>query len=153
MNLDLSLKQIGVVHTPYKSQEAVRARADVSPPPCRVEIFKEFEAGLLHIEEFSHLYLFAWLHLERAPALLVQPPQELAPQGVFATRSQKHPNSLALSLVELMGRQGRFLDIATCDFVDQTPLIDIKPFWPQEVDGQCRFASYERERKRLELVS
>ncbi len=94
-----------------------------------LEILPEFEAGLRDIEGFSHLYVL-WL-FDRADGfdLVATPPaDERRPHGVFATRSPRRPNPLALTVVELLGRQGRRLQVRGVDMLDGTPILDIKPY-------------------------
>ena len=55
--------------------------------------------------------------------------------GVFATRSPYRPNPIGLSCVKLEGvdmdaRYGPVLRIAGADMLDQTPILDIKPYLP-----------------------
>lgn len=147
MKLNFSFEQIGVLHTPYKDVSEVPRRPVLSTAPCTVEVFKEYAPGLLHIEGFSHLYLLSKLHLVGEPSLLVTPPNETEQHGVFATRSQWHPNSISLSLVRLVKCDGRFLHIAGCDLLDQTPLLDIKPYRPEGIEGECRYGWFERHLK------
>ncbi|MDX9690706.1 MAG: tRNA (N6-threonylcarbamoyladenosine(37)-N6)-methyltransferase TrmO [Proteobacteria bacterium] len=144
MKLDFSFEQIGVMHTPYKDVSEVPRRPVLSTAPCTVEVFEEYASGLLHINGFSHLYLLSKLHLVGEHSLLVTPPNETEQHGVFATRSQRHPNSIGLSLVRLVKCDGRFLHIAGCDLLDQTPLLDIKPYRPEGIEGECRYGWFER---------
>ena len=50
--------------------------------------------------------------------------------GVFATRSPRRPNLAALSLCRVLAIQGNLIEITGVDALDQTPLIDIKPYIP-----------------------
>ena len=56
------------------------------------------------------------------------PPGQSQPRGVFATRSPHRPNPIGLSVLRLLGRDGRFLEVAGLDLVDGTPILDIKPY-------------------------
>jgi tRNA (Thr-GGU) A37 N-methylase len=53
---------------------------------------------------------------------------EDTPRGLFATRAPCRPNAIGLSLVRLVGREGRVLRIEDVDVLDGTPLLDIKPY-------------------------
>jgi len=50
------------------------------------------------------------------------------PRGVFSTRTPMHPNSLGLSVVELIKVEGNIVTIKGVDILDGTPLLDIKPY-------------------------
>jgi tRNA-Thr(GGU) m(6)t(6)A37 methyltransferase TsaA len=47
---------------------------------------------------------------------------------VFATRSPQRPNPIGLTVVELLGREGRVLRVRGIDMLDGTPVLDIKPY-------------------------
>ena len=89
-----------------------------------VEILEEFEEGLLDIEGFSHLFVI-WV-FDRAGGFELSgvPPTDTRPHGVFATRSPRRPNPLGLTVVRLLGREGRRLRVAGLDMLDGTPVLD-----------------------------
>jgi tRNA-Thr(GGU) m(6)t(6)A37 methyltransferase TsaA len=94
-----------------------------------LEILPQFEQGLMDIEGFSHLYVI-WA-FDRADGfdLVAHPPtDEKRPHGVFATRSPRRPNPIALTVVELLGREGNSLRVRGVDMLDGTPILDIKPY-------------------------
>jgi tRNA-Thr(GGU) m(6)t(6)A37 methyltransferase TsaA len=105
----------------------------------RAEVFAEFADGLRDLEGFSHIYLI--YHLDRAgPArLVVKPFLQDIERGVFATRSPSRPNTIGLSIVELVGREGNVLHLDGVDILDGTPLLDIKPY-------TARFDTFETTR-------
>jgi tRNA (Thr-GGU) A37 N-methylase len=47
---------------------------------------------------------------------------------VFATRSPQRPNPIALTVVQLLRREGRKLHVKGIDMLDGTPVLDIKPY-------------------------
>ncbi len=55
-------------------------------------------------------------------------PADDRPHGVFATRSPRRPNPLALTVVELLRREGRVLQVRGIDMLDGTPVLDLKPY-------------------------
>jgi tRNA (Thr-GGU) A37 N-methylase len=54
--------------------------------------------------------------------------RDLRPHGVFAGRSPRRPNPLALSVVELLRREENRLYVRGVDMLDGTPVLDIKPY-------------------------
>lgn len=122
-------RPIGFARTPYKETAQVPkglgAKHDVTGA---VEILPEFEKGLQDIEGFSHLYLLWVFHRAEGFELLGAPPGEIAPHGVFATRSPRRPNPIGLTVVELLRREGRSLHLHGVDMLDGTPILDIKPY-------------------------
>ena len=68
--------------------------------------------------------------------LTVKPFMEDVERGVFATRAPCRPNSIGLSIVELVRREGNVLHLDGMDILDGTPLLDIKPYVPA-FDSHC----------------
>jgi tRNA-Thr(GGU) m(6)t(6)A37 methyltransferase TsaA len=60
--------------------------------------------------------------------LLVTPPTDDHPHGVFTTRSPRRPNPIGLTIVELLGRENGSLHVRGVDMLDGTPILDIKPY-------------------------
>jgi len=64
--------------------------------------------------------------------------------GVFATRAPSRPNPIGISIVELFGLEGRFLHVRGLDMLDETPVLDIKPYVPRfDVRGRARIGWME----------
>jgi len=100
-----------------------------------LEIQPEFEPGLLDIEGFPHLCVLWAFDRSEGCDLLVTPPSDDRPHGVFATRSPRRPNPIGLTVVQLMSREGPALGVRGIDMLDGTPILDIKPYLsnvPQE---------------------
>jgi tRNA (Thr-GGU) A37 N-methylase len=49
---------------------------------------------------------------------------------VFATRAPARPNPIGMSVVRLRRIENNTIYIQDVDIIDQTPLLDIKPFVP-----------------------
>ena len=128
----MDLKPIGVIHSPYKSrgEAPFQGRMVKDPPICEVEVFKEYSSGLKDVETFSHLILIYWLHEALREKLLTYTPHGPDLHGVFATRSPNRPNPIGLCVVELVERRDNLLKVKGLDAIDNTPLIDIKPYIP-----------------------
>jgi tRNA (Thr-GGU) A37 N-methylase len=50
------------------------------------------------------------------------------PKGVLSTRTPMDPNSLGLSIVELVSVDKDIVTVKGIDILDGTPLLDIKPY-------------------------
>jgi len=122
-------RPIGYVRSPYKStQEIPKGLGAQHEAEGTLEILPEFEAGLTDIEGFSHLFVIWIFDHSEGFELLGKPPSDNRPHGVFATRSPRRPNPIALSVVELLGRDGAVLRVRCVDMLDETPILDIKPY-------------------------
>jgi tRNA-Thr(GGU) m(6)t(6)A37 methyltransferase TsaA len=51
-------------------------------------------------------------------------------QGVLATRSQLRPSPIGVSVVPLLKRRGSILRVRGLDAIDGTPVLDVKPYFP-----------------------
>ena len=123
-------RPIGFVSSPYKETSQIPkglgAKHDVDGV---IKILPEFEAGLLDIEGFSHLIVIWEFDRSVDFDLIASPPADPGRQhGVFATRSPRRPNPIALTTVELLRREGPDLHVRGVDMLDGTPILDIKPY-------------------------
>ena len=125
----IPLRPIGHVRSPFSTREDVpRGLGTRHQAEGTLELLPEFAAGLADIEGFSHLYVL-WI-FDRAEGyeLVGKNPTDGLPHGVFATRSPRRPNPLALSVVELLGRDGATLRVRGVDMLDGSPIVDLKPY-------------------------
>ena len=134
----MELKQIGVIHTPYKKSRECPCQAYKSGQIAEIEIFKEYEGGLKDVEGFSHLIVMYWLHKSKGYSLLVRTPWDTELHGLFTTRSPHRPNPIGISVVRLIEREGNKLRVEGIDAIDGTPLIDIKPYVPEFGEKELR---------------
>jgi len=126
-----TIRPIGLVHSPFTSVEGMPIQAAAAmDQTARVEVFEEFAPGLRDIEGFEYLVLMTRFHVGSSENLNVIPFMDVKTHGVFSTRSPARPNRLGLTIVKLEKVSGRFLEIRGNDMLDQTPVIDIKPYVP-----------------------
>jgi tRNA (adenine37-N6)-methyltransferase len=126
---NVTYRPIGVIHSPYKRIEGMPIQ------PCgaigvrgTVEINREYAGGLKDLEGFSHIILIYHFHLSKGFSLKVLPFLDDEDKGVFATRVPKRPNSIGLSIVRVVKIEDTMLHVENIDIVDDTPLLDIKPY-------------------------
>jgi len=128
----IEYRQIGVIHTPYEAPENMPIQpAGAAGTRGEVEVFEEFRKGLQDLEGFSHIILLYHFHRSRGFELRVVPYMDTELRGVFATRAPKRPNPIGLSVVELLGVEDGILQVRNVDMLDETPLLDLKPFVPE----------------------
>ncbi|MDX8399421.1 MAG: TrmO family methyltransferase [Gallionellaceae bacterium] len=53
------------------------------------------------------------------------------PHGIFAPRHPCRPNGIGMSIVKRLQRENNILIVESVDMLDQTPLLDIKPYIPK----------------------
>lgn len=102
------------------------------------EATEENKLALRGIEEFSHLWVLFAFHGQSYGDFkpLVRPPRLGGNKsvGVYATRSPNRPNAIGMSAVKLLGitekKKKLRLQVQGGDFLDGTPVIDVKPYVP-----------------------
>ena len=119
-----------------------------------VEIFEEFKEGLLGLEGFSHIHVLCWFHESDSKAkratLQVHPRGDRRNPltGVFATRSPVRPNPLALYTCRIHAIHGNRIHIDSMDALDGTPVIDIKPYIPEnDAVSEARVPNWVRRER------
>ena len=95
-----------------------------------VEVFEEYQAGLADMDGFSHVMVFYHLHRISGYELSVKPYLGDAEHGIFATRSPKRPNPIGVSVLRLVSCDGATLHVENVDMLDESPVLDIKPYVP-----------------------
>lgn len=137
-----SLTPLGVIHSDYPDKFGVPRQPGLAPAArATLVLTPPFNDPLAvrGLSAFSHLWLTFIFH--QTPQArgqftpLVRPPRLGGNQktGVFASRSPNRPNRLGLSLVRLKAVEtqgGVRLVLGGCDLIDQTPVVDIKPYIP-----------------------
>lgn len=128
----MQLRPIGRIHTPHRTKEECPIQPVYAPEAKgRIEVFREYAAGLKDIETFSHIYI---LYLfDRAGEIRLVRPTFLddEPHGIYASRHPCRPNAIGMSIVRLEERQDNLLVVRGVDVLDGTPLLDIKPYIPR----------------------
>ncbi|MEA3316736.1 MAG: tRNA (N6-threonylcarbamoyladenosine(37)-N6)-methyltransferase TrmO [Bacteroidota bacterium] len=120
---------IGVIYTPY---------TDISGMPIQptgaigikgtIKINQIYAEGLKDLDAFSHIILLYHLHLVKEYDLITKPFMENVEHGIFSIRGPKRPNPIGFSVVKLNKVEDNILHIENVDILNETPLIDIKPF-------------------------
>jgi len=124
-----TMKPIGFVRAPFTETTQIPKGAGAKhEAEGTIEIAAEFESGLQDVEGFSHLFVIWVFSRAEGYELSGIPPTDDRPHGVFATRSPRRPNPIGLTVVEVLGRDGRNLRVKGIDMLDGTPILDIKPY-------------------------
>ncbi len=124
-----SMRPIGRIRSPYTNTKAIPKGPGAKHDAEGVlEIDAAFAQGLTDIEGFSHLFVVWAFDRSEGYELLGTPPVDDRPHGVFATRSPRRPNPIGLTVVELLARDGASLRVRGVDMLDQTPILDLKPY-------------------------
>lgn len=149
---------IATVRSCYREKFGVPRQPGLVPVEGYIDILPAYsrEEAFRGLEAFSHIWvLFVFNQTRRSDwKATVRPPRLGGNErvGVFASRSMFRPNSLGQSAVRLKrvetGDAGVRLVIEGGDFVDGTPVVDIKPYlaWADSYpDAQGAYAQQAPE--------
>ncbi len=126
------IKPIGIIHSPYSNIEDMPIQPKgASGVEGQILVHEAYIDGLQDLEGFSHIYLLYRFHKAVRTELVVTPFMDNQPRGVFSTRSPLRPNHIGISIVRLKKIQANTLFVEDIDVLDQTPLLDIKPYMNQ----------------------
>jgi tRNA-Thr(GGU) m(6)t(6)A37 methyltransferase TsaA len=126
---DASLYYIGRIRTPWKRREDCPKNPRESDAVCTVEVDPRWAGGLAGLETVSHVLLLYWMDKARRDLVLQSPRHYTGRRGTFALRSPARPNPIAASVARLLRIDGNTLSVVGLDCLDNTPLIDIKPYF------------------------
>ena len=126
---DASLYYIGRIRTPWKARKDCPKNARESQAVCTLAIDPRWADALRNVETCSHLVVLYWMDKSRRDIVLQVPRHYGVQRGTFALRSPARPNPIALSVVRLIGIEGPRLSVVGLDCLDNTPLLDLKPYF------------------------
>ena len=138
---ELSLRPIATISSCYPQRFGVPRQAGlVKSATASIDfaVNRDNELSLRDLDTFSHLWIVFVFHKQNYSAFkpLVQPPRlgGKKTMGVYATRSPNRVNPIGLSAVQLERIEHTSSQIKVHilggDFLDGTPVLDIKPYVP-----------------------
>ena len=139
--MEFTFPAIGIVHSCFKEKFGIPRQPGLAPlSTARIELFPPYDdpQAFEGIETTSHVWVQWVFHANKRTEWKprVKPPRLGGNKtlGVFATRSPTRPAPIGLSVVKferLEQADGKlWLHISGVDMLDQTPVLDIKPYVP-----------------------
>lgn len=103
--------------------------------PGRIELAhgRNFETALRDLEGFERIWVIFLFHENEGWRPTTRPPVPAPGKeriGTFASRSPYRPNPIGLSCVRLLRIEGLTLYVDEADLLNETPILDIKPYIP-----------------------
>jgi tRNA-Thr(GGU) m(6)t(6)A37 methyltransferase TsaA len=126
---DASLYFIGRIRTPWQSRAQCPKNPRESDAICTVELDPRWTLALKGLETVTHVLLLYWMDRTRRDLVLQVPRHYGEQRGTFALRSPARPNPIAVSVARLVRIEGNTLYVVGVDCLDETPLLDIKPYF------------------------
>jgi len=156
-----NFNSIGVIHSCYKEKFGIPRQPSLVECPASIEMESDYskDEAFRELESFSHIWVVFVFHGIKNEnwKLTVRPPRLGGNKrvGVFASRSMFRPNPIGLSVVELKSveriNNKIILNIIGGDFLDATPVIDIKPYIPYADSINNGKSGYAVEEPKIKL--
>ncbi|MFO7795372.1 MAG: tRNA (N6-threonylcarbamoyladenosine(37)-N6)-methyltransferase TrmO [Promethearchaeati archaeon] len=139
--------RIGILHSPLKKDHNVPHQTKYSDVEGSIEIYEKYSEGLKDLEEYEYIICISYLHLIKGPiSLLSSSSRDNKMHGIFTIRTPRRPNPIGFSVLKLLERKNNILKVKNLDLIDQTPILDIKPFIPR-IDNRETEKAGEIKRK------
>ena len=124
---EITLKPIGVVHSPCKTPDDLPRGGGACDVRAVIEIAPEYAEGIADMAVGDRVMVLFYFHLSRE-VLLTVPIRGTGPMtGVFSTHSPTRPNFIGVTEVLVESIDGPNLGILGADMLDGTPILDMKP--------------------------
>ncbi|XP_043276871.1 tRNA (adenine(37)-N6)-methyltransferase isoform X2 [Venturia canescens] len=135
----LKLKPIGLINTGFPSKRGTPRQPGIcKTAPGKVTLFNSTftnpEHALSGLQDFSHMWILFHFHRNDSThvrAKVAPPRLNGVRTGVFSTRSPHRPCPIGLSLVKIVRIENNVIYFEGVDMVNETPVLDIKPYIPQ----------------------
>lgn len=133
---DAHLVFIGRIRSPWSERRQcpknMRQAREATTGNCHLEIDEAWRPGLSGLSIGDHVHILYWMHQARRDLVRQKPRHRETPTGVFSLRSPARPNPVAMALVKItsLDMDAGIVGIDATDALDQTPLVDLKPYFP-----------------------
>jgi tRNA-Thr(GGU) m(6)t(6)A37 methyltransferase TsaA len=146
-DFDAGVYFIGRIRTPWTNRDDCPKNARESDAVCTIEVDSRWLDALNGVETCSHVVVLYWMDRARRDLVLQVPHRYREPRGTFAVRSPVRPNPIAMSVARLLRVDGRLLSVIGLDCLDNTPLLDLKPYFASTDSEPEAIVGWHGERK------
>lgn len=152
--MPIQLKPIGklITECTEKYQAPYQPILDDIEGIVQLDKGENFEQALEDLLGFERVWLISVFDRALSWKTKVQAPRCSSKKGVFSTRSPHRPNAIGMSCVQLIKIEGLNVYVKGHDLLDQTPILDIKPYlsycdayvnvrqgWVDEIENQKEY--------------
>lgn len=131
LSMNITLKPVAFVKNEVTDKKDDSWGNDTS----KIVLEDELVGGLKGLEEFSHAIIVYYLdkadfdkdtNLQRRP----RNREDMPLLGIFSQRAKDRPNNIGITSVEIVSVSDKELVVKGLDAIDNTPVLDIKPYFP-----------------------
>ncbi len=126
---EINLKPIGFVKNNVKEPRFGNFAGEIT----EIIVDEKFTEALNGIDDYSHVIIVYMMDRVKKHVITHRPQgnPNVPIVGIFACRCPERPNPIAITTVRLIEHKGNRIKVKGLDILDGTPIIDIKPYWPQ----------------------
>lgn len=129
--MEIIMKPIGFIKTSYiYDEEMPRQSIESMDEVGIIEILDEYKEGIKDIEAGSYAMVLFYFHKSDYQSLISKRRDN---KGVYSTRSPHRPNGIGMSVVKIISAENSKLKFYGVDMLDGTPVLDIKPYFEDNV--------------------
>ena len=128
------MKEIKIKPIGYVKNKVIKNRfGGVGKEISTIQLEKCYSGALKGIEDYSHVIIVYWMDKVKEHMIMHRPQgnPEVPIVGIFACRCPQRPNPIGITTVKLLEQKDDQIIVQGLDILDGTPIIDIKPYWPQ----------------------
>lgn len=130
--MEITYTAIGLMHCELFDSDTAPKFYTESTIKGTIEIFEAYGEGLAGLNEYDHIMVFFHFHRSGGYSLMQKRRGLGELRGVFSLCSPNRPNGIGMSILKLIKVQGNILHVENVDLLDGTPILDIKPYKPQD---------------------
>lgn len=152
---EFKFHSIGMINTPFENAIGTPIQPTASNgTPGIITLHPDYIPALNDLDGFSHIILLYVFDRTGPAKHLVKPFMDDIERGLFSTRAPARPNPIGISVVRLIRIEENKLYVSGVDMLNNTPLLDIKPFVPQfNPTDDLRLGWLESKINRLDKTS
>ena len=121
---------IGVLHCDAVYTQETPRQGAFSRRTAVIELDRQYKNALQDLDGVSHIWIIWVFDRAKNWKSIVHPPTADRGIGVFATRSPHRPNPIGITAARLVKVEDTRLTVENIDLLDNTPILDIKPYIP-----------------------
>jgi tRNA-Thr(GGU) m(6)t(6)A37 methyltransferase TsaA len=130
--MEICYQPIGIMHCELTDSERAPKFYTESQVSGVIEIYEQYAQGLSGIQDYQYIIVLFHFHESKGFSLMQRRRGKGALRGVFSLCSPMRPNPIGMSVLRLERVEGDRLHVMNVDLLDGTPILDIKPYKPQD---------------------
>ncbi|MFP3951984.1 MAG: tRNA (N6-threonylcarbamoyladenosine(37)-N6)-methyltransferase TrmO [Candidatus Bathyarchaeia archaeon] len=146
----VEVQPIGVI----RNNAGKRSHGEWSQVISRLIIDEKYAGALDGLEAFSHINVLFYLHkMERDFVSLIHPTgnPDLPLVGAFSTRTPNRPSKIGLTIVPIEEIRRNIIYVRGLDAYNGSPLLDIKPYFPRNLQ-QVNVPEWSKRIKKRQMM-